>query len=353
MTKYKASIGTQLIFTVYFLLLHCNSIAGTEIEMGNSTVFPTNTYVKSQKKHHDFKKPCAITYSLDCGRFGDQLINYIKALWISYMYDGTLFYRPFTRSDELQLSLAHLHLKDYKSTFSKEKIKIKTEESLNELIEALKNPEFSGKTRLYSISFHSPIQEWEDIGFRSYLQKMIKPIIPVRLLEVPENCITVAVHVRTGAGYDTEYDINKMPTKFPPYSFYINGIRQVAEYYKDQPLYIYIFTDFPEPGEICNHFLEELNVLNISNEVAINYRLSKNNFKTNVLEDFFSMMQFDCMIRPDSSYSRASAAVSGPIIEITPACWGHFRIDKDGKVIMDSQVKIRSTKGGIICNRFS
>jgi hypothetical protein len=255
-------------------------------------------------------------------------------------------------SKELHLSRCHLKLKDYKSKFSGKKVKIQTEDSLNEFVEAFNNSQLSENPKLYSVSFSAPHNEWEDEDFRSYLQKLVKPRKPIELLKVPQDCITVALHVRTGAGFDTKDNIQKMPTKFPPQNFYINGLRQVAEYYKDQPLYVYIFTDFPEPSEIAKNFLDQLNLLNINNQLTINYRQSKNNYKTNVLEDFFSMMQFDCMIRPDSSYSRASAAISGPVVEIVPAGWGQFRTDDDGKLIVDCLVKVREHKAGPICDRF-
>lgn len=351
-----------------FLCLHCDLVQTVDCDLiqsaGIAVLEPLdfitgihshfNTKTGIDKNLHDFYlRPCGVTYSLDCGRFGDQLINYMKALCLSYMYDVTLFYKPFLYSDELQLSAFHLTLENYKSEFFKKKVKIKAQGSLGEFIEALEKPNFFGKKTLYSVSFLAPINEWEEEGFRSYLQKLVKPIKPIELLKMPKNnCISVAVHVRTGAGFDTQNNINEMPTKFPPYGFYVNGIKQIAEYYKDQSLYVYVFTDFPKPGEICNDFSRQLNSLNLSTQITMDFRGSENNFDLNVLEDFFSMMQFDCIIRPDSSYSRAAAIISGPIIEISPPSWGTFRTGNDGKVIVDSLVKVRSCKGGEIIDHF-
>lgn len=314
-------------------------------------VKPEPSITKKVKLSEQFDNqviPAAITYNLDCGRFGDRLINYIKALWISHMYDIPLLYKPFSKSNKLKLSQFHLLLKDHKDKFSKQIIEIKTQNSLIEFLEAIKNPQYNIPLKLYSISFSAPIEEWEDEGFRKLLQKLIKPIKPIVLLKLPQNIITVAVHVRTGAGYDKESNINKMPTKFPPYDFYINGLKQVAELYKNQPLYIYIFTDYPEPSEICHHFENKLYELNLNDQIIIDYRKSTNSYNLNVLEDFFSMMQFDCMIRPDSSYSRAAAAVSGPIIEITPPAWGTFQVNGEGKVMIGCLIKKRFKKGGVI-----
>ncbi len=45
----------------------------------------------------------AIAYGLNAKRFGDKLISYCHAKWISYKHNIPLLYRPFTRSDKLIL----------------------------------------------------------------------------------------------------------------------------------------------------------------------------------------------------------------------------------------------------------
>ena len=70
------------------------------------------------------QKPSSfVTYSLDAGRFGDQLINYMKALWVSCKYDIPLIYHPFSYSDLLELSNAHPQLSDQEKEGAKKKLK--------------------------------------------------------------------------------------------------------------------------------------------------------------------------------------------------------------------------------------
>ena len=45
------------------------------------------------------------------------------------------------------------------------------------------------------------------------------------------------------------------------------------------------------------------NILN-NPRITFGYRENDNCHNANVLEDFFSMMEFDCLIRPGSHYSR-------------------------------------------------
>lgn len=275
----------------------------------------------------------AVTYKLDCGRFGDQLLNYIKALWISWKYSLPLLYRPFAYSDQLELSKIHtsifnnLVLKNYKTLIEFDN---KTEAS-----EIIKQLDKNQNDILYLISFYAPMWEWEDEEFRKKLSELIRPIKFIETLKLPQDRITVAVHVRSrNNSYDLQSVIDNMPTKFPPHSFYINGLKHISNYFKNEPLFVYIFTDDPKPILIRDLYLKEL-----KGDIEIECRVSENNHDINVLEDFFSMIKFDCLIRPHSSFSGSVAAISGPLVEIIPSEWSN-KIS-----VIDSLVKIRSAKG--------
>ncbi|NDD99187.1 hypothetical protein EB008_02690 [bacterium] len=47
------------------------------------------------------------------GRFGDNLLSYLHAKWISYKYNMLLLYKPFPYSDELALSELETKINDY------------------------------------------------------------------------------------------------------------------------------------------------------------------------------------------------------------------------------------------------
>ena len=51
----------------------------------------------------------AVTYTFSGGRFGDNLLSYCHAKWISYKYRIPLLYKPFGYSDQLMIDLYEIH----------------------------------------------------------------------------------------------------------------------------------------------------------------------------------------------------------------------------------------------------
>ncbi len=293
----------------------------------------------------------SVTYALDGGRFGDQITNYVKALWISWKYNLPLIYRPFDYSDQLVLSDFH------KTTLNEGVIKSfsakfgyfsfleleKTAKVFAYLNKETNHQNDKNKQLLWNIGLLTPFieehfcEKLDNEEFRSLLQKLVKPKGDLALLPLPIDRKTIAIHVRTGVGYDLEVNIRNMPTKFPPDSFYLAGLKQAAIYFKEEPLYIYIFTDHPEPTVIEDKFLKALKIWGIENEVIMDCRRSGNTHTQNVLEDMFSMAQFDCLIHPDSSLSRLAAIIAAPILVIKPSHWAEHRKGEDGASILDKQ----------------
>lgn len=182
----------------------------------------------------------AITYALDCGRFGDQLANYIKALWISWKYDLPLLYRPFDYSDHLKLSTMHSMNFDKETLklFSKKLEFIDCFEKTNKMFDQLKKVENNKEERLLCvISFFTPMHinwvDFDDLTFRKILKDFIKPKEAIKPLKLPKKCPTVALHIRKGGGFDDESMINRMPTKFPADTFYLNGLKKIADHFKE------------------------------------------------------------------------------------------------------------------------
>lgn len=302
-----------------------------------------------------------VTYALDCGRFGDQIINYIKALWVSYKYEIPLLYKPFSYSKNLKLSIEHRPLKNH-FNLMRNVIRSKGYTHIKNFFDHIQKSKIDNTNHLYSISFFTPdVEDWDDEEFVQLLALLIAPINPLGSLEIPQGYVSVALHVRDGGGYDSESTIRRMPTKFPPHSFYIHAIKTIADNVGNKPIYIHLFTDHPNPSEIRELYLSLLKDLDIQNEIVFNCRTSENNYNSNVLEDYFGMMQLDCMIRPNSSFSRSAAIVSAPIIEISPPKiksdefrkdpQGNLLTDRQGNVIIDHIIKIRPEKGKKIAER--
>ena len=320
------------------------------LEMGS-------TLLKNLKKtmtleHRGTSKATAyVASALDTSRFGDQLISHFNAFWVSSRYRIEMVYRPFDFSDQLSLSKAHPVLFNNRDlqTYTKKRRFKGDVEAANKLFR-----EKPKENTLFLVSFFSQVfDDWEDEDFRKKLGELVKPLIPIKPFHFPKGHVSVAMHVRKGGGFDSQTVIESMRTKFPPNSFYLNGLKQLADHFNNLPLYLHIFTDDPHPVNIREKFEQEIKKWGIKNPIQFGCRVSDNRHDANVLEDFFAMMECDCMIRPNSSFSQAAAAVSGPIFEVTPLAWDNYRKDshgnplkdREGNPIVDNLVTYRPGKG--------
>jgi hypothetical protein len=298
-----------------------------------------------------------VTYEFSGGRLGDNLLSYIHALWISYKYAIPLLYRPFEYSDKLQLHLHHTNLDTL------------TLESIDQIVN------FSGllgkyndlpitdipKT-LYVIPyfphcdsdirnrFHFDI-DWNDKKFMALVRSALAPRIPIEKLMVPKNYHLVALHVRTGEGYDKmlqknvlprgpreipeshrlknylrrsekgvpvsttlKYADQSFPLKFASDSYYVNQIIKLSELLNDEPLYVHIFTDSSCPEKIAELYTKLVNKPNIT----FGYRKQGNQHNAYVLEDFYALQECDYLIRGESNFSIVAGFMKDYKISIFP-----------------------------------
>jgi hypothetical protein len=343
-----------LVFHLLFSLIFTSLSSVEERDWINdwpTSVLPGTEEIPSIEVDEIENYSISVTYALDGGRFGDQLTNYLKALWVSWKYKLPLIFRPFEYSDQLSLSDFHSlsYDKQVITSFSAkfgyfdfsdiEKAK-KVFAYLNQTI----NPNDDKKQKLlWNIGLLTPFieehfcEKMDDENFRNLLQNVLKPKNELALLTLPKNRKTIAIHVRTGVGYDWEVNIRKMPTKFPPQTFYLRSLRHAVKHFRGKPLYIYIFTDHPEPATIKDQFSKEFASWGYENDVVFDCRTSGNSHSQNVLEDMFSMTLFDCLIHPDSSLSRLAAIIAAHALEMKPSHWGEYRKDQGGNPILDKQ----------------
>jgi len=307
----------------------------------------------------------AVTYfKKEPTRFGDSLILYCNAKCIAHRLNITCLYHPFKFSHLLQL---HTH-----ETMYDKKIQ-KLFSPLICVVLPNKLPNYENT----AAKIHIPWEKFNILYFYSLehpdflreLKNMIKPIIPLPELNLPKDKITVAVHVRKGGGFDPPlyseqyydnhgypitYYLNqfmvskkvdyaysdiRFPKKFPPEQYYIDQIKMLSKMLNDQPLFVYIFTDDANPKRIVNKFNEILQKPNIT----FGYRESDNRHDANVLEDFFAMTKFDCLIRPDSLFSQAAQLIGKHKIIIYPqkAQWDNNKlIIKKVGIIFHSQPQL-------------
>lgn len=282
-----------------------------------------NNDALSEEPYRDEIISSVITYELNGGRFGDNLMSYSRAKWLSYVYGIPVHVMPFMYADQLMF-----YVKEPLICFEK-------------FDHVVRIP--SGNFRLkkdsntaYVNHWRTPVKiNWNNLEFVNGLKELIAPRFPLDLVAVPEGVKAVAAHVRTGGGYaaDTAHEKDRCPLRFAPYSFYIAQLKRLAQMYSDQQLYVYIFTDHQKPEEIAALFSEALN----NERIYFDYQKEENRHDQNVLEDFFSMMQFDVLLRPGSHFSRFVERLGESQLVIYPD-----RVKRTPKGIVITQIGIKN-----------
>lgn len=317
------------------------------------------------------------------GRLGDHIFYISKCLMLSHKYNIPFYYKPLKPLSQFGLHTQLEQLSpEIEKTFEK-KVTIKHESYLPYF---LKNNE---DNILITIEFHMPTYDnpfnyWRTSGDRyAFIQPLLMPIDTSVLPKepLPEDCLTVAVHVRKGSGTDghlasrqlyeyvpewkyikknlgikpktslalseqfsPETPVKKKRTispqtksvkpaadkinakRFPPNQYYIECIKKLSELIDHQPLYIHIFTDDAHPQALVELFKKEVNLPNVlwhDRELNLDY-------KTTVLQDLYQMTEFDCIIKADS-YFAWSAQFLG---QHTLAMYPHTSAWKDTTLII-------------------
>lgn len=287
----------------------------------------------------NFQEGNAITYSFSGGRLGDNLISYLHAKWISYQYKLPLLYQPFQFSDQFNLHDLEQPMGDL-FTF-RNVVTIKNENEIYTrpnstlfIIPFFPESKYEFETLdLQHLPYFKVI--WDNPDFQNELIQCLTPKQPVNTINLPKNCITVGVHVRRGGGWDGPGMHKALPLKFPPDTYYIQQIDRIARTFYKQPLYIYVMTDDLNPQSIVDEYKKYLNYPNVTYAC----RTADNNHYSNILEDFFSITKFDCLILPQSNFSVVASKLSDYLFIATP---NHANITHEKPVIDDITIMFNS-----------
>lgn len=271
----------------------------------------------------------AVTYTFNGGRFGDQLFTYIKAKWVSFIYEIPLLYKPIKFSNQLVLH-------DHEQHFDKQEAKhYKMIKKITHEHTATIDPknETLYETSLYFLPSIGRLESNFEYnakveGFFNELRKGIMLKMPMPITPLPKEAISIAVHVRKGSGGDQPLSSEQFfkkapdkswPTKFPPDQFYIDQIKKIAQQFPDTYLYVYIFTDYKNPRLLADTYNQAIN----NQKIVFDCRDSSNQETNTILEDFFAMTKFDCLIRPQSAFSICAQLIGNHKIVLFPekAVW--------------------------------
>ncbi len=250
----------------------------------------------------------AVTYKLNGGRFGDNLSSYCRAKWLSLKNNIPLLYQPFEHSEQLMLHERELKIsKKVLKQFSKKvTIPSSSRYSLNK-----------DTGILYEHVWQSCVPvNWRDQEFLHEIKQCIAPRRVKQDIVIPTDCIAVAVHMRTPGWFhvDCGRAIFCHPLKYVTYDYYIEQIKRIAAMFPDQKIYVHIFTDHENPSELIQLFKEKIN----NDCIMYGYRKKGNNWRSYVVEDFFAMTQFDCLIRVKSMFSIYAERLGNYKIVICP-----------------------------------
>jgi hypothetical protein len=278
-------------------------------------------------------------------RLGDKLVDYIHAKWVSYKWGYPLFYQPFKYSDQLILHdqekiLTSRAAKSFACRFTVKDVN-QLDQDYNTLFEIFHFPDsYDEYVQIGWAGFapYIPV-DWTDTKFRDRMRALIYPKYPLSLISPPKDVISVALHYRNGGGVDDNYVKSILPLRFPINEYYFEQLKNLHSLVNNDSLYVFIFTDHPNPSEIKQMFLSRF-----PNNITFDCRATSSH-NSCVLEDLFSMMNFDCLIRPISHYSSVASHLKDFKIEISPK-HGHYKNHSDislGHIIDETYIIQRAT----------
>ena len=262
----------------------------------------------------------AITHANKGGRFGDRLLQYAKAKWISQRCGIPLLYKPFQYSDQLMMHEIELLYDEERSKYGRE-VWVNSQKQVQRR---------SQEGIVMFCGVFCKLNGWQesegfipkDKKFVQSLKEVIKLRVSLPPPELPDGAITIA---------DKDW-----PLKFPTDRYYIEQLRKLPIIFGNAQLYVYLFTDHPDPAVLVNKYAAAVDNPNID----FAYRELDNAHNANVLEDFFAMTYFDCLIRPESCFSMAAQLIADFKVIIYPK----HHVWKDGVLIID-QVGIVNNAG--------
>ena len=272
-----------------------------------------------------------VSYRIYGGRFGDQLLHYAKAKWFAHNFNLKFYYSPYPPYTEKLVM--HTKERHCPKRLRGRQVGITKRDGVGR---SCASPVYiTVNHRLdYKLGYFYQhpnwdsghyITDWKGIidnpEFREILREMIRPVQPLQTIHPPKGKLSAALHVRKGGGYDSPlfskqfYDVQSLkgigprsehsmfrkrsdasePLKFPPNQFYIDQIGKLCESINFAPLHIHLFTDDKKPKKLLEEFRSHIPWENVTIVTS----------KQGVLEDFFSMLNYDYLIRSQSNFSQA------------------------------------------------
>lgn len=273
-------------------------------------------------------KQCCITVH-KCGqRFGDKLALYLSALYLSHKHQIPFSYTK--TSDEVhQLRLANLFRPYHGKKDQRKKVHVDrlmrdgtvVQPSEKVIPSLISNAQHQPTTFFVNYKVPDPLIPLykNDPEFIKKIKQAIAPQKQLTLMCPPKGFkgITVATHVRTGWNSDKTgkkpfNERQQIPTqlengsfhipcrKFMPEEYYIEQIRSISHMFSEQQIYVFLFTDHPNPQQLASSFMK---IIDLPNVVIEGRSPSLTCHSESILPDFFSLLEYDILVRGDSNFS--------------------------------------------------
>lgn len=294
-------------------------------------VFGGGLSIPQLEPSNDEQTKSAITYDFSGGRLGDNLVAYFHAKWLSYRLGLAFLFKPFPHAEKFELiERDQLFSDDFRF---KNKVVVRNIQQIDPLSESTLyvvpySPECRFEYEMLGLKWLPIVNvDWKDPCFLQEVKACLTPKKTLAATALPKGKVSVALHVRRGGGIDAyPASMYRWPLKFPPDTYYIQQLKWIANVLK-KPLYVYIFTDDLHPEKIAATYKKALH----NKKITFDYRKENNTPNANLLEDFFAMSQFDCLVLCQSNYSLMASKIGNYKIKIYPT-HSYFL---NGQVIVD------------------
>ncbi len=313
-------VPTDLPFDYMFVNKHCLAQKEESRSFFRTLFGSRSTDLTTQARH-------AISYEYCPGRFGDKILGYSHARYLSYATKLPFLSRPFPNSEFLTIEYQSIpfaeNAKQYCQIFH-----IKSADTLAEFFRKIQDPNtpptlfvvdyFPADTSEWDWPYtwwtSALVIPWKEKAFANYLRKSLQPKIPIPDFTVTGR-LNVADHIRHLSGPDTaEASPKCFPLKMPSLNYHERQIRRVYEWNGKRPMHVFIFSDTKTPLE----FLEQIKGRFTSEDILFNIQALEKPDVNYVVQDFFAMQKFDVLITTQSNLSMMASRLADFDMVISP-----------------------------------
>lgn len=299
-------------------------------------------------------------------RLGDTITAYTMAQWLSYKYDLSFKMVPFKGSEVFSFEDVHTFLTE-EETEGRQLIELESEGDLIDYIRTEHSPALLLVTQSTVIQYPWALIEkisWPDLYtslfYYTHEHKTVGASVKQALCLkngikknfIDPGALSVAVHVRSGSGPDTEsasvqyrdeWDALRrakirregnpyatdlhFPLKLPSEQFYVDQINKLSCLFNELPLDLYIFTDNKEPEKLINRLKKRVTSSCVTfylpyaqepEAAQADAALVRSAHHASIIDDVAAMAACDCFIKAESGLAFLAQLLGNHAVTLYP-----------------------------------